>query len=131
MVKDAISYRVSYMSDGAGFLPSTVSLICCRYLDANKWRLSPFPYYLISELSQKKRCWRAGFPENYDLFGKFGSSPKLFMNEKTQLPLLGIVKRPTPLKSNTDTKNGHILTGATFSKPSFWVSMLVVWGGNI
>ena len=67
---------------------------------------------------KKKRCWRAGFPENYDLFGKFGSSPKLFMNEKTQLPLLGIVKRPTPLKSNTDTKNGHILKGATFSKPS-------------
>ena len=28
-------------------------------------------------------------------------------------------------KSNIDTKNGHILTESTFSKPSFWVSMLV------
>ena len=31
----------------------------------------------------------------------------------------------TPQKSNIDTKNGHILQESTFSKPSFWVSMLV------
>ena len=31
----------------------------------------------------------------------------------------------TPQKSNIGTKNGHILKESTFSKPSFWVSMLV------
>ena len=31
----------------------------------------------------------------------------------------------TPQKSIIDTKNGHILKESTFSKPSFWVSMLV------
>ena len=35
------------------------------------------------------------------------------------------VEYRTPQKSNIDTKNGHILKESTFSKPSFWVSMLV------
>ena len=35
------------------------------------------------------------------------------------------VARHTPQKSNIDTKNGHILKECTFSKPSFWISMLV------
>ena len=35
-------------------------------------------------------------------------------------------KRFAPQKSNIDTKNGHIFKESTFSKPSFWVSMLVV-----
>ena len=35
----------------------------------------------------------------------------------------------TPQKSNIDTKNCHILKESTFSKPSFWVSMLVF--GNV
>ncbi len=37
----------------------------------------------------------------------------------------------TPQKSNIDTTNCHqiaILKGLTFSKPSFWVSMLVFGG---
>ena len=38
---------------------------------------------------------------------------------------LGMFEVCTPQKSNIDTKNGHILKESTFSKPSFWVSMLV------
>ena len=44
------------------------------------------------------------------------------------------VARHTPQKSNIDTKNGHILKEPTFSKPSFWISMLfsgmylIFWG---
>ena len=34
----------------------------------------------------------------------------------------------TPQKSSIDTKNGHILKESTFSKPSFWVSMLLFGG---
>ena len=39
--------------------------------------------------------------------------------------------RGTPQKSNIDTKNCHFLKGVTFSKPSFWVSMLVFGGVNL
>ena len=38
---------------------------------------------------------------------------------------LNVIRICTPQKSNIDTKNCHVLKGATFSKPSFWVSMLV------
>ena len=38
---------------------------------------------------------------------------------------LGIFEVCTPQKSNIDTKNDHILKESTFSKPSFWESMLV------
>ena len=38
---------------------------------------------------------------------------------------LGIFEVCTPQKSNMDSKNVHILKESTFSKPSFWVSMLV------
>ena len=46
----------------------------------------------------------------------------------TLVSLLGSASIPisTPQKSSIDTKNGHILKESTFSKPSFWVSMLVL-----
>ena len=37
-------------------------------------------------------------------------------------------KKSTPEKYNIDTKNGQYLKGVPFSKPSFWVSMLVFGG---
>ena len=37
-------------------------------------------------------------------------------------------KISTPEKYNIDTKNGQYLKGVPFSKPSFWVSMLVFGG---
>ena len=36
----------------------------------------------------------------------------------------------TPQKSNVDTKKLPCLNGVTFSKPSFWVAMLV-FGGSM
>ena len=36
-----------------------------------------------------------------------------------------------PQKSNIDTKNCLFFKGVTFSKPSFWVSMLVFGGVDI
>ena len=40
------------------------------------------------------------------------------------LMLMVIAGKYTPQKSTIDTKKFPFLTGVTFSKPSFWVSML-------
>ena len=61
-----------------------------------------------------KTCFKKQWTLSNVLFVSFNSGP------------FSLVTSP---KTNMDTKNGHIyIKGATFSKPSFWVSMLVFVG---